>query len=252
MMFFKFNIKHFIAVVMHLTGIPNRAIIKHLGKEFVILMYHRVIDKDAVDMAVQPGMYVLQKTFKMQLEYLKKHFNIRPLHSLKDTSSQKPYKNKPICFLTFDDGWRDFYEYAFPLLKSYRAYATVFLPTGYIGTTKWFWPDQLLWLMKQVENKIKRTPEPIEGYDPYLETLEDFETPFVDRTENAIRMLKLLREEEIEEILSVYSRRWNVLFSPKEKAFLEWEEVRQMKESGFIEFGSHTVGHKILKNLYER
>ena len=160
-MFAKIILKKCLAFLFHKFGIANWAIKKHSQKEFVILTYHRVIDKDAVDMAVQPGMYVLQKTFKMQLEYLNKHFSIKPLHLLKNPSTLEAFLNKPICFLTFDDGWKDFYEYAFPLLKSYQAYATVFLPTGFIGTSQWFWPDQLLCLMKQVEIKIQKAPEPI-------------------------------------------------------------------------------------------
>jgi peptidoglycan/xylan/chitin deacetylase (PgdA/CDA1 family) len=40
--------------------------------------------------------------------------------------------------ITFDDGFRNFYTDAFPILRHYGFAATVFLPTGYIGTTKRF------------------------------------------------------------------------------------------------------------------
>lgn len=41
--------------------------------------------------------------------------------------------------ITFDDGYRDFYTDAFPILSRYGFAATVFLPTGFIdGTTKQF------------------------------------------------------------------------------------------------------------------
>jgi peptidoglycan/xylan/chitin deacetylase (PgdA/CDA1 family) len=38
--------------------------------------------------------------------------------------------------LTFDDGYRDFYTYAFPVLRQYSFAATVFLPTDFIGNDK--------------------------------------------------------------------------------------------------------------------
>ncbi|MCD4812025.1 polysaccharide deacetylase family protein [bacterium] len=45
----------------------------------------------------------------------------------------KPNKPQRYAVLTFDDGFRDFYTYAYPILKKYSFTATVFLPTGFIG-----------------------------------------------------------------------------------------------------------------------
>jgi peptidoglycan/xylan/chitin deacetylase (PgdA/CDA1 family) len=45
---------------------------------------------------------------------------------------KKTLAHKPVV-LTFDDGFRDFYTQAFPLLQRYRFNATVFLATDYIG-----------------------------------------------------------------------------------------------------------------------
>ena len=48
----------------------------------------------------------------------------------------KPNAPQRYVVLTFDDGYRDFYTKAFPILQRYGYTATVFLPTALIGNTK--------------------------------------------------------------------------------------------------------------------
>ena len=51
--------------------------------------------------------------------------------------------------ITFDDGYEDNYRKAYPILKKYNIPATIFLTTGYIGTSKIFWWDMLGEIIKK-------------------------------------------------------------------------------------------------------
>jgi peptidoglycan/xylan/chitin deacetylase (PgdA/CDA1 family) len=55
----------------------------------------------------------------------------------------KGYKNPPnrAVILTFDDGYTNFYRYAYPILKKYNFPAIVYLPSAFIGTKS-------IWLQK--------------------------------------------------------------------------------------------------------
>ncbi len=85
----------------------------------------------------------------------------------------------------------------------------------------------------------------------FVRRLEGLNDPIEGQIEKAIGMLKALHNEKIEEILRELSARWNLDAAPGRRAFLNWEEVREMAQSGLITFGSHTVGHKILTTLTE-
>ena len=49
--------------------------------------------------------------------------------------------------VTFDDGYRDNYLNAFPILKRYSVPATIFLATGVIGSERSLWHDEIFGLL---------------------------------------------------------------------------------------------------------
>lgn len=89
----------------------------------VVLVYHRVNDefKDSVTTGV--------KLFDAHMAYLKRHWPVVPLRVLID--GEFVFKDDPVCVcITFDDGYRDNYDYAAPILLKHRLPATFFVSTG--------------------------------------------------------------------------------------------------------------------------
>lgn len=97
-----------------------------IGDRASILMYHSISNED-VFFTVRP------KNFEKQLQYLKKkHYQIIFLSELINRLKKQEDISRCVC-LTFDDGYLDNYNNAFPLLKKYQCSATIFLTTGRIG-----------------------------------------------------------------------------------------------------------------------
>jgi hypothetical protein len=143
-------IKSAIASFLNSLGVISLKLRNYTRNSFVFLMYHRVIPKDKPE-DVEAGMYVEPETLEAHVRFLKKYFTIVPIPELSFSTKNNSgsFEGKPPCILTFDDGWYDFYEYAFPILKTCQVPATVFLPTDFIGTRKWFWTDRLAKLFFQ-------------------------------------------------------------------------------------------------------
>jgi peptidoglycan/xylan/chitin deacetylase (PgdA/CDA1 family) len=97
----------------------------------VILMYHNVgIPPKNAELR---SLYVTPRMFRFQMRYLKASgFNVVPLTEIAEFARRGGTGNKLIA-LTFDDGYRDFHENAFPVLKQYNFPSTVFLVSDLVG-----------------------------------------------------------------------------------------------------------------------
>lgn len=102
-----------------------------------IVMYHSV-NPDAVP---ENRLAVTPEAFERQMHFLKRHrYNVLPLEKLATLIKEGkkiPYKTIPI---TLDDGYKDNYIYAFPILKKYNLPATIFIIINEVGR-----PDRLSW-----------------------------------------------------------------------------------------------------------
>lgn len=107
------------------------------SRDFQILAYHRVGDTDDLALPSIPT-----AVFKKQMEYLAAHVRVC---SLQDVIVQGLRNGVPenAVVITFDDGYRDNYLNAFPVLTDLSLTATVFLVTDSIGSGKSLWHDRV-------------------------------------------------------------------------------------------------------------
>ena len=82
--------------------------------------------------------FVDEHSFRMQIEYLKKHFEIISLSEAVGRMEKGEIK-RPTAVITFDDGYQNNYDVAFPILCRERIPATIFLTTGLINTNDTVW-----------------------------------------------------------------------------------------------------------------
>jgi peptidoglycan/xylan/chitin deacetylase (PgdA/CDA1 family) len=99
-----------------------------------ILMYHRIND------TLTPSDLVIStKEFRKQMWYLRKYCNVISLQDVYDIyvgKKEMKRSRRPQVVITIDDGYRDNYQNAYPILSKFGLPATIFLVTGFIGTDK--------------------------------------------------------------------------------------------------------------------
>jgi peptidoglycan/xylan/chitin deacetylase (PgdA/CDA1 family) len=244
----KIAIKRILAALMSTCGIDD--LLEHfcLSTKAFVLMYHRVLSTvDNQPCLVQPGMFVSASTFEKHLSFLKARFKVVFLEDLVNMILTGENIGG-VCSITFDDGWQDNYTDAFPVLEKYQVPATVFLASGYVGTDRIFWPEEIAYYLAQrkvIKSELDSAPRSaIRFFEEIGKPYQNRRVTFFDR---GIEILKRYSPNEREEILGYFRGMFGSNSLPRQ--MLSWEEAREMQISGLVRFGAHTASHEILDQV---
>ncbi|MBF0565701.1 MAG: polysaccharide deacetylase family protein [Nitrospirae bacterium] len=253
----------------------------------VILTYHRVVPRsqlpkealqDTIQATIQdtlqealqvvslPGIVVCEESFEAQMRLLAREFDPIALDEFVSALANRVPLPRKCVVVTFDDGWQDNYLFAFPILKSYAVPATVFLTTGYVGTTKKiFWQESLVFLIKSLQKRLyeirRRSRGDTSGDKEKL--LHFFSAKGLaylfpqlekaisgrDAVSELIEILKGVDKMQVNcliEALDEYLGHPGFPYS--QNSFLGWEQIREMSGSN-VTFGSHSATHGLLTEL---
>lgn len=200
------------------------------------LLYHRVNPvKDRIyHLTVSPD------NFEEQIRYLKEHVRI-----LRFEEDWKESGGDGVV-LTFDDGYADNYEYALPILEKYHVPATIFVSTGYVGSGREFWWDE-----------IARVLTGDVDYPDWFELKDSlyhyrWDTHDQEARDDMIRslhwMLKMDPDVERTDLWLKQLRQWAGIGPEGRKEHLPVDhfQLQQLSRSPYITIGGHTVNHRSL------
>jgi peptidoglycan/xylan/chitin deacetylase (PgdA/CDA1 family) len=207
--------------------------------QIAILMYHRVCPGvgDPFLQSLTP------EDFERQISYVSRNFEILGLDALVERLCSSDRRPRKAVAITFDDGYKDNYIFAYPILSKRGIPATVFLTTGYIGTGRLFWWDIVGYVAQQTS--VRQFT--LDGVGTY-----SFRTRF-ERTSarfQIIEKLLALPEHEKSVLLQKLLDVSEIHIPPDlgKDIILSWSEIKEMAE-GSITFGAHTVNHPVLTRI---
>ena len=141
-------------------------------------------------------------------------------------------KLRNTCCLTVDDGWRSTYDVIFPVIKRHKIPITIFVsPESCVnGFNFWFY----LYKYCDKETLMKRV----------------IEKGFFDHKITKYSLELALKELEIDTVYSLISHNLDYNHKNKkiERGFVNIQELLEMRDSGLVTIGAHTLTHPILSN----
>jgi peptidoglycan/xylan/chitin deacetylase (PgdA/CDA1 family)/glycosyltransferase involved in cell wall biosynthesis len=214
------------------------------GSGIRILFYHRVT-ADAAPPDIRGRQLLTAHEFERHLKHLRRHYDIISLADAVQALQSGASLPQNTVVITFDDGYRDNYTVALPLLEKYKAPATVFVVTSAIdGEPLWF-DDMRRWF-EQTKVETLRMEEAGEEF-----SLADA-TARRKALEKVLKFLKSVPGSRLPALLADLRNNLKVGQEGDGAALretLSWDELRALASSDRITIGAHTVTHPILPNL---
>lgn len=237
------------ASALHWTGVT-----RWIGKDApLVLSYHRVVDDFALHSQDSiPAMLISVAMLERQLDWIGCRHRFVSLDELATSLQEEKRFSKPLAAVTFDDGYQDVYDQAWPLLKRKGIPAALFVVTDVIGTSKLQYHDKLyLLLLTAFASKVSSPGELLASLldlgMPPLDP-ENFGNGVVDYSKTVNSLLGGLPQFEIERLIDILEKHTGLVPGPRQAQYaLTWEMVRKMHQEGVV-VGSHTRTHAVLPN----
>jgi peptidoglycan/xylan/chitin deacetylase (PgdA/CDA1 family) len=226
-----------------------RSLVRPESNHCLVLTYHRVTN----EVEWPDPLVVSPDQFACHIGFLKKRLQLLSAREVAEIiRTRKPFPAGS-CLITFDDGWKDNYTQAFPILKSYQAPAIIFLTTDYIGTNTIFWHERLARILYSLPYTPKEYRQAASSSRSASESSYELvcavQAVSPRHREHLVARVteewKLLDTQNIESKIEELETIRGSQKLDSSSAMLSWSEVTTMASAG-IEFGSHTKSHALL------
>lgn len=223
------------------TGLGS--LLRQVGawRGLLVLCYHRIADRpeEVLDRGVWSATTAV---LEEQIRVLKRVCDVIAPDDLPTALERRAGR---LALLTFDDGYRDAYTMAFPVLRAQGVRALFFLITGVLDEPRAMCWDEIAWMVRR--SAKTRVPPGPDVPEPVV-----FDEP---ERERAIASLMRCRRGEPSRGCEIYLEYLAGATGsgriPREQCadlWLTWDQVREMRAAGMA-FGGHTHQHLMLCNL---
>jgi peptidoglycan/xylan/chitin deacetylase (PgdA/CDA1 family) len=208
-----------------------------------VLNYHRI--GDVATTPLDEGVFsATPSEFEAQISLVRRRCGVVSLDEALDLlEGSRGWSGVP-ALITFDDGYLDNYQVAFPILKSLSVPAVFFLVSSFVGGSEPPWWDRIAWIVRNARQDWIQLqyPQPLRC-----------ELGSGRRSSSIRQVLRLYRSPACtnhQRFMRELMQACGVIdCTPCEsRLFLDWNEAREMLCEGMA-IGSHTHTHRVLAKL---
>jgi peptidoglycan/xylan/chitin deacetylase (PgdA/CDA1 family) len=196
------------------------------------------------DQTVLKNVSVLTETFKKQMLFIRRIFNPVNIDQVNKFYSNTNYQlpNYPIL-VTFDGGYRGFYENAFQVLKNYNIPALLYIVTQSIDDDEIPWPTKLSYIIENT--KMHNLTFEYNNFEIFNGALANKKVVIGEIK----RKLYSTNSRDRESIINKLAELLHIDILKTKGLFLTWNDICHILKSELVDIGSHTISHPRLSDI---
>ncbi|HYM82213.1 MAG TPA: polysaccharide deacetylase family protein [Candidatus Limnocylindria bacterium] len=204
-----------------------------------ILTYHRVEWGHATP-PPPPGVATPPDAFAEQMSYVQRHYRVVTVEELIDVVKRGRRLPPRAALITFDDGYQDFRDQAWPVMRSLGLPVVLFVPTAFPGDPeRFFWWERLHHAITSTERRDAL--ETLAGRFPLGTARER-----ADAYARLRAYVKRMPHAQVMEWVEAACRDLGV--TPAPPPILGWDALRELARQG-VSISSHTRTHPLLTRI---
>ncbi|MGM0609427.1 MAG: polysaccharide deacetylase family protein [Candidatus Muiribacteriota bacterium] len=211
-----------------------------------ILTFHRITEKQQNYFI--PPMAITSSGFEALIKNISHFYKFVDLKTAADKIKNNEYTGNSVA-VSFDDGYKDNYDIAMPVLKKYNIPATFFVPVNQIDNNEPYWWDFLYYIVKNYRERLvsffeKETKNfsEFQSINRNIHLSEDmYCRVLVQQINSMTETDRITFLEKLKNSFGAYDGK---------RLLMNWNEIKDLKKQNFS-IGSHTLSHIPLTDLNE-
>ena len=217
---------------------------EELDSHLTILLYHGVSDAESKGIENFSGKHIEANEFHRQMSFIKDNCNILSLDEIVEIKNNNERWPSNSVAVTFDDGFKNNYSTASPILKDLNIPATFYICSGMIETNKMFWVDK-------IEDCINLSTK--KEINILLETETIFKLNTNENKIDAVKKIKsFCKKVDVntkERVLTSLENLTGIkpkASSAKNYEMMSWSDLKTLNKDELFTIGGHTLYHDIM------
>lgn len=220
--------KKLIASVLARSPLPTLTRRAH-RRQLSVLMFHGFAQGTLLPYENLEHKHLEVAKWRVFASWLARRYRVIPLSEAVDCLERgKSLPDYALC-VTMDDGFRSTHELAFPVLKELGMPASIYLATDFVDEKRPIWVDRVSYSLIQAGK----------GYAELRSVKARLRSKPQDQIEQVVAEIEKQTGHAMPASVNDPSL-------PATQRSLDWDQIIAMRDSGLVEFGSHTCTHRIV------